>query len=115
MNIICAAVLGVVGVMLLAMGVLGRLERLPRNALIGYRLPVLLESDGAWRRGHRAAWVPTVIAGAACLVGAIGACASRSDDALSLWALGVCTAILALCILGLVLAVRAAGGRAPGR
>lgn len=38
-----------------ALGLAGRFERLPRNPLAGIRVPPVTDSDETWRDGHRAA------------------------------------------------------------
>ena len=51
-----------------SLGVLGAVERLPRNSIAGIRVKSTMSSDEAWREAHRAA-APTLLADAAiCLV-----------------------------------------------
>jgi hypothetical protein len=61
---VLALALLVFAVALVAVGVAGLAERLPRNRWIGVRSPAVQRSDEAWRVGHRA--------GGAALVAAAG-------------------------------------------
>ena len=58
----------VVGAVLLLVGALAQRERLPRNPLVGIRIPATLRSDQAWRAGHRAAAPEMMIIGVGSLV-----------------------------------------------
>lgn len=52
---ILALAMLVFAVVLVAVGVAGLTERLPRTRWIGIRVPAVQASDEAWRAGHRAA------------------------------------------------------------
>lgn len=108
MNVALGIVLLATGVMLLVMGVLGGIGRLPRNALVGYRLPRLMASDAAWHRGHRAATLPTVAAGAVVMIGAVPVMLAPTEEAVALWTLASVLMMLGLVGLGLILAMLAA-------
>jgi hypothetical protein len=70
-----AAVLTIVFVALPARGIIGR------NGLVGIRTRATMRSDESWILGHRAAVVPTSIAGGAMVVvGLVYVALGRSDD-----------------------------------
>ena len=50
-----AIALFILAVALFVVGLVGRVERLPRNRWIGIRVPAVQSSDQGWRVGHRAA------------------------------------------------------------
>ena len=50
-----------------------RRSRLPRNSLIGIRLPALMASDEAWEKGHQAAVRPLLSIAPAGIALAVGA------------------------------------------
>ena len=88
------------GVLVGAAGVLGRLDRLPRNGRVGIRTPTTLASDEAWHRAHRAA----VLAGlAAALV--------SSENAVAAVTLTGAGLLLVLVVLAGVVGSRAARKR----
>ena len=98
-----AAIAFVVGCINLALVWAIRRNKLPRNLLIGIRLPALMASDEAWEKGHQAA-VPALLSisppGVALAIGA----------ALLSGTVSAVTALLALILqfLALGLAVRCA-------
>jgi len=53
--LVLAIALFILAAVLFFVGLAGRTERLPRNRLIGIRVPVVQASDEGWRVGHRAA------------------------------------------------------------
>ena len=66
---IALAVTGIVVAILVALCSSGTIGR---NPVVGIRVPALLASDEAWKGGHRAAVLPTVVAAiAACALGAL--------------------------------------------
>lgn len=65
---------------LVLVGVAAGRGAIPRNHLVGVRLPPLLRNDVAWRAGHRAAVLP---AGCAFAVALIGSAASFALPAAS--------------------------------
>ena len=90
------------GVLVGAAGVLGRLDRLPRNGLVGIRTPSTLASDEAWHRAHRAS--VAVLAGlAAALV--------SSENAVAAVTLTGAGLLLVLVVLAGVVGSRAARKR----
>jgi len=87
---------------LCARGVIGR------NPLVGIRIPSFFESDEAWKRGHRAAVVPTVIAAVLALgVTIAGFALPRFGVAATIVNLAL---LLAGVIVGSVLGSRALSG-----
>lgn len=114
MILVLALVELLLSVVFIVMAVLSRLERLPRNQWFGYRLPLLLEDDDAWRAGHRAAWIPTLLCAVALIVGAIGTIVERREEAIPWWSLGGCLALGVLAIIGSACALVGAN-RAVGR
>lgn len=82
--------------------------RIPRNHLVGIRLPSTQASDAAWRAGHRAAIVPSWIACVVLIVVDVGVVLlSRSvaDTALA-------TGVLVLFLAGVAWISVAASGAA---
>ncbi|PZG15994.1 hypothetical protein C1J01_22395 [Nonomuraea aridisoli] len=65
-------VLGFAGLLVLVIGYLGRIERLPRNSVAGVRTVASMRSDAAFRAANKAAGVPTMIAGVAGITGGVG-------------------------------------------
>ena len=63
--------LGIGGVIAVAVGRTAAMGRLPRNPVIGIRIPSTLRSDEAWRAGHGAAASALTVSG----VGPIAAAA----------------------------------------
>jgi hypothetical protein len=57
----------VAGVLIAAMAALGSAGRLPRNHLVGIRIPSTMRTDAAWAAGHRAATVPVTLLGVSML------------------------------------------------
>lgn len=91
----------VVGLVVTSLGVLGFLERLPRNRFGGVRTPATLRDDETFRVGNKVAGLPIAVAG---LVGVLGGGAAF---AMTGTAAVVVTVVLAL--LG-TLVIAAAGG-----
>ncbi|HEV7650651.1 MAG TPA: SdpI family protein [Actinophytocola sp.] len=70
---VVSLVLMVVGVGIGLVGVLGFLERLPRNRFAGVRTPATLRSDRAFVVANKVAGLPVAVAGGVALVcGALG-------------------------------------------
>jgi hypothetical protein len=90
-----------VGLVVGSVGVLGFLERLPRNRFGGVRTPATLRDDETFRVGNKVAGLPIAVAG---LVGVLGGAAAF---AMSNPAAVVVTVVLA--VLG-TLVIAAAGG-----
>lgn len=107
--VVLILVLGGTGVLLLALGVAGGAGVLPRNTWAGYRLPSTMRSPEAWARAHRAAAIPTSLAGIVSLIAAVGVLFSRaSEDHMAAWGIGAAVAILVFVVIGAVIAHRAA-------
>ncbi|OLF18286.1 SdpI family protein [Actinophytocola xanthii] len=67
----------VVGSALVVVGLLGLLERLPRNRFVGVRTPATLRSDRAFLVANKVAGLPVAVAGAVGVAsGALGLLAS---------------------------------------
>ncbi|MFC5285550.1 SdpI family protein [Actinokineospora guangxiensis] len=67
----------VAGIALLAIGTLALTGRLPRNRFAGVRTAATLRSDEAFRVGNKVAGLPTVVAGAVGILGALAAWATQ--------------------------------------
>jgi hypothetical protein len=91
----------VVGLVVAVVGVLGFLERLPRNRFGGVRTPATLRDDETFRVGNKVAGLPIAVGGLVGVLGGGAAFAVTSTAAV------VVTAVLAL--LG-TLVIAAAGG-----
>lgn len=110
-------VLLVAGVALLAIGVLGWLQRLPRNRFVGIRTPATLRSDVAFSMANRVAAPPILAAAVVCT--AAGALALASVGAMlavivSVAALGALTLMVAGGLLGHRVAVAMTPARPAG-
>lgn len=90
----------VVGLVVAAVGLLGFLERLPRNRFGGVRTPATLRDDETFRVGNKVAGLPIAVGG---LVGVIGGGVAM----LTAGTTAIVVAVLAL--LG-TLVIAAAGG-----
>lgn len=76
---------------------------LPRNRVAGIRVRATTASDAAWRRGHRAALVPTLPSCAVVVVGGVVCAATgHADDVV------VVLASAAVLLVGAVLGAAAA-------
>lgn len=107
MNLVALAPL-LAGIPLLVVGVLGLTERLPRNRFAGVRTPNTLRSEEAFRVGNKVAGLPTAVAGAIGVLGALAAVLMPTDTGV-LVAVGVSTAgLLAITVAGGLLGNRAA-------
>lgn len=98
----------IVGAVMLATCWWGSQGRLPRNRIIGIRIPATMRSDAAWDAGHRAAAGPTGIGGGIAVLAALGVVAAGLD--LIGWviaAIGL-VAVLASAAVATVAASRAA-------
>jgi hypothetical protein len=90
----------VVGLVVATVGVLGFLERLPRNRFGGVRTPATLRDDETFRVGNKVAGLPIAVGGGVGVLGGAVALAMTGAAA-------IVVAVLAL--LG-TLAIAAAGG-----
>lgn len=61
MLVVSMAVIGIVVAVIVGLCAFGVI---PRNGFAGIRIPAVTADDKSWRRGHRAAVVPTVIGAA---------------------------------------------------
>ncbi|MCG8917984.1 SdpI family protein [Actinokineospora sp. PR83] len=107
MNLVPLAPL-VAGLPLLAVGFLGLTERLPRNRFGGVRTPATLRSDEAFRVGNKVAGLPTLVAGAVGVLGAVAAWAMPGTGGLLVVALIAFVGLVAITLAGGVLGNRAA-------
>jgi hypothetical protein len=71
--------LGVAGVIVVGLGRLAAMGRLPRNILAGIRIPSTMRSDEAWRAGHQAAASALAVSGLGPIVVAIIVGMKRPD------------------------------------
>ncbi|HYO86550.1 MAG TPA: SdpI family protein [Dermatophilaceae bacterium] len=95
------SVCALVGVVHLVLGVASRTERLLRNYFAGIKTTRMLQSDDAWRVGHRAA-APLFLAigGIGIVFSVVIAVLSGSDDAATTYLLSY----MALVVVGLAAA-----------
>jgi hypothetical protein len=90
----------IVGLVVAVVGLLGLLERLPRNRFGGVRTPATLRDDETFRIGNKVAGLPIAVGGA---VGAGG-------GAVALLLTGAATVVVAVIALLGMLVIAAAGG-----
>lgn len=90
----------VVGLVVATVGVLGFLERLPRNRFGGVRTPATLRDDETFRIGNKVAGLPIAVGGG---VGVLG-------GAVALSMTGVTAIVVAVLALLGALVIAAAGG-----
>lgn len=90
----------VVGLVVAAVGLLGFLERLPRNRFGGVRTPATLRDDETFRVGNKVAGLPIAVGG---LVGIIG-------GGVALLTTGTAAIVVAVLALLGTLVIAAAGG-----
>jgi SdpI/YhfL family protein len=90
----------VVGLIVAAVGVLGLLERLPRNRFGGVRTPATLRDDETFRVGNKVAGLPIAVGGAVGILGGVVALLMTGAAAI---------VVTVLAVLGTVL-IAAAGG-----
>jgi len=74
-----AITLGIVGVIVVALGRMAATGRLPRNILAGIRIPSTMRSDEAWIAGHRAAASALTVSGLGPIIVAIIVGTKRPD------------------------------------
>ncbi|MEL6981551.1 MAG: SdpI family protein [Actinomycetota bacterium] len=87
----------------------GSRDRLPRNAIVGIRLPATTRSDGAWFAAHRAAASSNIGAGIWFLLSGLAAATlATSDDGRATILFSGWVIALVWVALGAVRAVRAA-------
>jgi uncharacterized membrane protein len=97
----------VAGVAVSVVAFLGRAGRLPRNHLVGIRMPSTMKSDAAWLAAHRASWAYSLVAGAMTIALGVRLAIGPEDDSLALISVGV---IFVPLLAGAVVARRAARG-----
>jgi hypothetical protein len=90
----------VVGLFIAVVGLLGFLERLPRNRFGGVRTPATLRDDETFRVGNRVAGLPITVGGGVGLVG----------GGVALLMTGAAAIVVATVALVGTLAIAAAGG-----
>ena len=91
----------VVGLVVATVGVLGFLERLPRNRFGGVRTPATLRDEETFRVGNKVAGLPIAVGGAVGVVGGVVALVMTSTAAVLV--------VTVLALLGTVV-IAAAGG-----
>jgi hypothetical protein len=69
--------IGLAGAIVVAVGRMAAMGRLPRNVLVGIRIPSTMRSDEAWRAGHLAAASALTAAGAGPVVAAVAVAVKR--------------------------------------
>lgn len=108
--------MGITGFILIAAGIIVSSAaeatargRIGKNSFVGIRVGYVMHSPAAWLAGHRAARVPTHIAGAIFAAGGLLVLlVEPSDEAAAGIAVGCCLAGLAVIIAAAVRANRAA-------
>ncbi|MCA1655803.1 MAG: SdpI family protein [Pseudonocardiaceae bacterium] len=98
----------VVGSVVAAVGVLGFLERLPRNRFAGVRTPATLRDDETFRVGNKVAGLPIAVAGVVAMVGGATAFAMTNTGGVVVTALVGLVGMAAIAAAGGVLGHRAA-------
>ena len=79
------------------------------NPLVGFRLPALLDSEAAWRRGHQAAVRPLTVAASVGFLALVGSVLASQHVLPYLIFLGIAMAVMIIgVIVSAVVAVRAA-------
>lgn len=68
------------GVIVVALGCLAAMGRLPRNTLAGIRIPSTMRSDEAWSAGHRGAASALIVSGLGPIVVAMIVGIERTDN-----------------------------------
>ena len=98
----------VVGLVVAVVGVLGFLERLPRNRFGGVRTPATLRDDETFRVGNKVAGLPIAVAGLVGIVGGAAAFAMRGVGGVLVTSLVGLVGMVAIAAGGGVLGHRAA-------
>ncbi|GAA4070984.1 MULTISPECIES: SdpI family protein [Actinomadura] len=106
-SVMSGLVAALVGALVVCVGVLGWLERLPRNGFVGVRTKASMESDRAFRAANRAAAPWMVGAGIVVLIGG-GVAAPLADSHTDLYVLGGVAVMILLTLVGAVRGHRAA-------
>jgi predicted permease len=110
--VVGASLLAVAAAVVAAVAVLAATGRLRRNSVAGIRIPSLYGSEAAWRTGHRAAVLPTVVAAVICVALAV---VEFADPDLDLPGAILQTVVLLLgVVVGTALASRAAREHSGG-
>jgi hypothetical protein len=100
-------VMVVAGCLVVVAGVLGWTGRLPRNGLVGLRIPATLRSDRAFRAGNRAAGPATTAGGIAAVASGFVAIAVPGPDVKGTVLIGALV-LAALAVAGAIAGARAA-------
>jgi uncharacterized membrane protein len=106
--VIGSVVIIVAGALVTASGVLGWLERLPRNRLAGIRTPATMRSDRAFVAGNRAAGPATTAGGLAAAIAGVLALVLPDQERTGCLLVGVLV-MLGLVVAGAIQATSAAG------
>ncbi|HVM35922.1 MAG TPA: SdpI family protein [Actinomycetota bacterium] len=97
------------GIVLIFAALRGRVGRLPRNGLLGIRLPSTMRSDAAWDAAHRASWLATFLAGFVALGGGLALTLAAVEGSVAVPS--TTSSILILLLIGTIQADRAARNR----
>lgn len=111
-RLILGVLLVLIGLLLLAIAVLGSRGTLRRNRWIGIRTPATLRSDASFRLAHRAGAAPLGAAGAVAVVGGIVTVAGNGAVVVVVLAV-TAVAVVVLAGVGGAVGHRAAGALAP--
>lgn len=94
------------GLIVSVAGWFGWKGRLPRNGMLGIRVPSTMRSDEAWKTAHVAAGLWIILSGVPMIaVGVMTLATAQTDDVLTL---GAAIAALVLVLIGGIVGVRAA-------
>ncbi len=104
------AYLVAIGLFLIGNAVAMRLDRIPRNGVIGLRTRTTTRNDRAWYTAQRAGASWVAVGGAVALGGGIVTAATEPDPPAHLWVLGPTVLVL---LVGAWRGVRAARQASP--
>ncbi len=95
-----------VGALLLVLGVLSSLRKLPMNSIAGLRFPSTMVDDATWRYAHHKAAGWLILSGVGMLVA--GTVTIAVDDTTGAWVMGGTGWMLLMILIASYIATRAA-------
>ena len=105
-SVISGASLVAVGLLIVALGILSALRRLPLNAIAGLRCPSTMASDAAWRHSHQKAAPWTIVSGVGPLVA--GLATIITQDVSGMWPIAGVVWMLIVILIASYVATQAA-------